>query len=100
MKKVFITALVIAMMNEKNEETKNISSLNQMLDELDKNKSNIVTIDLTKSNVTYKFVKVAGNWGILCTNHTWEELCIVDDENLNKFNKAISETYKQNILNI
>lgn len=51
-----------------------INVLKDKLNQLDKNKSGSVTIDLTKSNLRVHFVKVLGKWGAMAENGDWSPL--------------------------
>jgi hypothetical protein len=51
-----------------------INVLKDKLNQLDKNKSGSVTIDLTKSNLRVHFVKVLGKWGAMTENGDWSPL--------------------------
>lgn len=51
-----------------------VNVLKDKLNQLDKNKSGSVTIDLTKSNLRVHFVKVLGKWGAMTENGDWSPL--------------------------
>ena len=61
---------------------KAIKSLNDNLNTLDVSQKGEVTIDLTLTHATYKFVKVLGEWGVMTYKGSWEPFEIVPIEDL------------------
>lgn len=60
-----------------NESNNIIDSLTKNLNTLDVDKSGVVTASLTISGVQFKFVKVLGEWGVMCANGSWEPFRII-----------------------
>lgn len=61
-----------------------IDVLEDKLNQLDKNKSGSVTIDLTKSNLRVHFAKVFGKWGAMTENGDWSPLENIPIETIDK----------------
>lgn len=80
MKRHFIAVLAACAIMDKCEEF--IKSLNDNLNTLDVSKNGEVTIDLTLTHATYKFVKVLGKWGVMTCKGSWEPFEIVPIEDL------------------
>lgn len=73
----------------------NVSNLNEMLPKLDKNKSNSITIDLTKSNLRVHFVKVLNKWGAMADNGDWSPLENIDPCTLDQMANIVRDIIKQ-----
>ena len=73
----------------------NVSNLNEMLPKLDKNKSNSITIDLTKSNLRVHFVKVLNKWGAMADNGDWSPLENIDPCTLDQMVNIVRDVLKQ-----
>lgn len=76
MKKELLMLLAIAA-NCLEESTDTISNLSKNLDTLNKDDSGVVNVNLTISKVRFKFVKVLGEWGVMCANGSWEPFRII-----------------------
>lgn len=76
MKKELLMLLAIAV-NCLEESNDTISNLSKNLDTLNKDESGVVNVDLTISKVRFKFVKVLGEWGVMCANGSWEPFRII-----------------------
>lgn len=93
MKKELLMLLAIAV-NCLEESTDTISNLSKNLDTLNKDNSGVVNVDLTISKVRFKFVKVLGEWGVMCANGSWEPFRIIPmghiEEMANAVNKLVN----------
>lgn len=76
MKKEMLMLLAIVA-NCLEESTDTISNLSKNLDVLNKDNSGVVTVSLTISGLRFKFVKVLGEWGVMCANGSWEPFRII-----------------------
>ena len=76
MKKELLMLLAIVA-NCLEESTDTISNLSKNLDTLNKDESGVVNVALTISKVRFKFVKVLGEWGVMCANGSWEPFRII-----------------------
>lgn len=65
------------------EQTNTIDNLNNNLNTLDVDKSGVVSVSLTISEINFKFVKVLGEWGVMTAKGSWEPfrnipMCVVE----------------------
>lgn len=93
MKKELLMLLAIAV-NCLEESTDTISNLSKNLDTLNEDNSGVVNVNLTISKVRFKFVKVLGEWGVMCANGSWEPFRIIPmghiEEMANAVNKLVN----------
>lgn len=88
--------MLIAMVaNDLNESNNTINNINNTLESLDKDKSGVVEISLTISKIKYKFVKVLGEWGVMCANGSWEPFRIIPMGEVEKMANAIKKVANQ-----
>lgn len=84
--------MLIAMVaNDLNESNNTINNINNTLESLDRDKSGVVEISLTISKIKYKFVKVLGEWGVMCANGSWEPFRIIPMGEVDKMANAIKK---------
>jgi hypothetical protein len=74
-----------------NESNNTLNSINDNLERLDRDNTGVVTISLTISNIKYKFVKVLGEWGVMCANGSWEPFRIIPMGEVVKMADAINK---------
>lgn len=91
-----IVLSLLAMMIAKDLEQSNdtISNLNDNLNTLDADKSGVVSVSLTISEIQFKFVKVLGEWGVMTAKGSWEPFRIVPMGAVEKMADAV-----QNVVN-
>lgn len=90
MKKEFLMLLAIAV-NCLEESTNTISNLSKNLDTLNEDNSGVVNVSLTISKVRFKFVKVLGEWGVMCANGSWEPFRIIPMEHIEEMANAVNK---------
>ena len=84
--------MLIAMVaKDLNESNNTLNNINDNLERLDKDNTGVVTISLTISNIKYKFVKVLGEWGVMCANGSWEPFRIIPMGEVVKMADAINK---------
>lgn len=91
-----IVLSLLAMMIAKDLEQSNdtINNLNNNLNTLDVDKTGVVTVSLTISEIQFKFVKVLGEWGVMTSNGSWEPFRIIPTGAVEKMAEAV-----QNVVN-
>lgn len=87
---------LLAMMasSELKQSNDTIENLNKNLDTLDADKSGVVSVSLTISEIKFKFVKVLGEWGVMTAKGSWEPFRIVPMGAVEKMADAV-----QNVVN-
>ena len=84
--------MLIAMVaNDLNESNNTLNNINNTLERLDRDKTGVVEITLTISKIKYKFVKVLGEWGVMCANGSWEPFRIIPMGEVEKMANAINK---------
>lgn len=84
--------MLIAMVaKDLNESNNTLNNINDNLERLDRDNTGVVTISLTISNIKYKFVKVLGEWGVMCANGSWEPFRIIPMGEVVKMADAINK---------
>ena len=91
-----IALLLLAMMiaNDLEQSNGTIDNLNNNLNTLDADKSGVVSVSLTISEIKFKFVKVLGEWGVITAKGSWEPFRIIPMYAVNKMADAV-----QNVIN-
>lgn len=91
-----IGLLFLAMMiaNDLEQSNDTIDNLNDNLNTLDADKSGVVSVSLTISEIKFKFVKVLGEWGVMTANGSWEPFRIIPMGTVDKMANAV-----QNVVN-
>lgn len=92
MKEMLMLLALIA--NDLKELNDTIDNLNNNLNTLDVDKSGVVTVSLTISEIQLKFVKVLGEWGIMTAKGSWEPFHIIPMGAVEKMADAV-----QNVVN-
>lgn len=92
MKEMLMLLAMIA--NDLKESNDTIDNLNNNLNTLDVDKSGVVTVSLTISEIQFKFVKVLGEWGIMTAKGSWEPFRIIPMGAVEKMADAV-----QNVVN-
>lgn len=92
MKEMLMLLALIA--NDLKELNDTIDTLNNNLDTLDADKSGVVTVSLTISEIQFKFAKVLGNWGVMCADGSWKPFRIIPIGVIEQMAKAV-----QNVVN-
>lgn len=85
-------AMMVASDLEKSNDT--IDNLNNNLNTLDVDKTGVVTVSLTISEIKFKFVKVLGEWGVMTASGSWEPFRIIPMGVVEKMANAV-----QNVVN-
>lgn len=87
---------LLAMMIAKDLEQSNdtIENLNNNLNTLDVDKSGVVSVSLTISEIKFKFVKVLGEWGVMTANGSWEPFRIIPMGAVEKMADAVQNVVK------
>lgn len=87
---------LLAMMasSELKQSNDTIENLNNNLNTLDKDKSGVVSVSLTISEIQFKFVKVLGEWGVMTAKGSWEPFRIIPMGAVEKMADAV-----QNVVN-
>lgn len=91
MKKELLMLLAIAVNCLEEESTDTISNLSKNLDTLNKDDSGVVNVALTISKVRFKFVKVLGEWGVMCANGSWEPFRIIPMAHIEEMANAVNK---------
>ena len=86
MKDIFALLAIMAIADLENSND-TISNIEKNLDTLNDG-SDAVTLDLTITNRTMKFVKVQGKWGAMTSRGSWEPfdiipMCVIEEVNTN-----------------
>lgn len=91
-----IALLFLAMMiaNDLEQSNDTINNLNDNLNTLDADKSGVVSVSLTISEINFKFVKVLGEWGVMTAKGSWEPFRIIPMGAVDKMANAV-----QNVVN-
>jgi hypothetical protein len=90
MKKEMLMLLAIVA-NCLEESTDTISNLSKNLDVLNKDNSGVVNVSLTISGLRFKFVKVLGEWGVMCANGSWEPFRIIPMAHIEDMANAVNK---------
>ena len=93
-KNIVLSLLAMMIANDLEQSNGTIGNLNNNLDTLDVDKSGVVTVSLTISEIEFKFVKVLGEWGVMCANGSWEPFRIIPMGAVEKMADAV-----QNVVN-
>ena len=88
---LMLLALIANVLKESND---TIDNLNNNLNTLDVDKSGVVTVSLTISEIQFKFVKVLGEWGVMTAKGSWEPFRIIPMGAVEKMADAV-----QNVVN-
>ena len=87
--------MLLAMLaNDLKESNDTIDNLNNNLNTLDVDKSGVVSVSLTISEIKFKFVKVLGEWGVMTAKGSWEPFRIIPMGAVEKMAEAV-----QNVVN-
>jgi hypothetical protein len=70
-----IDFMIEMVLNDLKKANEMIEKLNNNLNSLETNKTGVVTVSLLISEVEIKFVKVLGNWGVMCADGSWKPFC-------------------------
>ena len=93
MNKEFLMLLAM-LANDLKESNDTIDNLNNNLNTLDVDKSGVVSVSLTISEIKFKFVKVLGEWGVMTAKGSWEPFRIIPMGAVEKMAEAV-----QNVVN-
>lgn len=93
-KNIVLSLLAMMIANDLEQSNGTIDNLNNNLNTLDVDKTGVVTISLTISEIQFKFVKVLGEWGVMCANGSWEPFRIIPMGAVEKMADAV-----QNVVN-
>lgn len=76
-KNIVLVSLAMMIANDLEQSNNTIENLNNNLNTLDVDKSGVVSISLTISEIKFKFVKVLGEWGVMTSKGSWEPFRII-----------------------
>lgn len=93
-KNIVLALLAMMASSELKQSNDTIENLNKNLDTLDADKSGVVSVSLTISEIQFKFVKVLGEWGVMTAKGSWEPFRIVPMGAVEKMADAV-----QNVVN-
>lgn len=93
-KNIVLSLLAMMIANDLEQSNDTIDNLNNNLNTLDADKSGVVSVSLTISEIQFKFVKVLGEWGVMTANGSWEPFRIVPMGAVEKMADAV-----QNVVN-
>lgn len=93
-KNIVLSLLAMMVANDLKQSNDTIDNLNNNLNTLDVDKSGVVSVSLTISEIKFKFVKVLGEWGVMCANGSWEPFRIIPMGAVEKMADAV-----QNVVN-
>lgn len=93
-KNIVLSLLAMMVANDLKQSNDTIDNLNNNLNTLDVDKSGVVSVSLTISEIQFKFVKVLGEWGVMCSNGSWEPFRIIPMGAVEKMAEAV-----QNVVN-
>lgn len=89
--KIVLSLLAMMIANDLEQSNDTIENLNNNLDILDKDKSGVVNVSLTISGLRFKFVKVLGEWGVMCANGSWEPFRIIPMTHIEDMANAVNK---------
>lgn len=92
--KIVLSLLAMMIANDLEQSNDTIDNLNNNLNTLDADKSGVVSVSLTISEIQFKFVKVLGEWGVMTAKGSWEPFRIVPMGAVEKMADAV-----QNVVN-
>lgn len=93
-KNIVLALLAMMASSELKQSNDTIENINKNLDTLDADKSGVVSVSLTISEIQFKFVKVLGEWGVMTAKGSWEPFRIVPMGAVEKMADAV-----QNVVN-
>lgn len=93
-KNIVLALLAMMASSELKQSNDTINNLNDNLNTLDVDKTGVVTVSLTISEIKFKFVKVLGEWGVMTANGSWEPFRIIPTGAVEKMADAV-----QNVVN-
>jgi hypothetical protein len=93
-KNIVLSLLAMMIANDLEQSNDTIDNLNNNLNTLDADKSGVVSVSLTISEIQFKFVKVLGEWGVMTAKGSWEPFRIVPMGAVEKMADAV-----QNVVN-
>lgn len=93
-KNIVLSLLAMMIANDLEQSNDTIDNLNNNLNTLDVDKSGVVSVSLTISEIKFKFVKVLGEWGVMTAKGSWEPFRIIPMGAVEKMAEAV-----QNVVN-
>lgn len=93
-KNIVLSLLAMMIANDLEQSNDTINNLNNNLNTLDVDKTGVVSVSLTISEIQFKFVKVLGEWGVMTAKGSWEPFRIVPMGAVEKMADAV-----QNVVN-
>lgn len=93
-KNIVLSLLAMMVANDLKQSNDTIDNLNNNLNTLDVDKSGVVSVSLTISEIKFKFVKVLGEWGVMTAKGSWEPFRIIPMGAVEKMAEAV-----QNVVN-
>ena len=93
-KNIVLSLLAMMIANDLEQSNDTIDNLNNNLNTLDADKSGVVSVSLTISEIKFKFVKVLGEWGVMTAKGSWEPFRIIPMGAVEKMAEAV-----QNVVN-
>lgn len=93
-KNIVLSLLAMMIANDLEQSNDTIDNLNNNLNTLDVDKSGVVSVSLTISEIKFKFVKVLGEWGVMTAKGSWEPFRIIPMGAIEKMAEAV-----QNVVN-
>ena len=93
-KNIVLSLLAMMVANDLEKSNDTIDNLNNNLDTLDVDKTGVVSVSLTISEIQFKFVKVLGKWGVMTASGSWEPFHIIPTGVVEKMANAV-----QNVIN-
>lgn len=89
--KIVLSLLAMMIANDLEQSNDTIENLNNNLDILDKGESGVVNVILAISGLRFKFVKVLGEWGVMCANGSWEPFRIIPMTRIEDMANAVNK---------